>query len=409
VIPEIIMTRRFPWTCLCVVLPAVACAGAEDWPNFRGPRHDGVSRETGLTTAWDKPLPLIWEQNVGSSFSGLTCVQGRVYTCGTKQRKQVVYCLDADDGKVLWETPFEGEYVERQGGDGARATPTYDDGRLYVLGALGKLVCLKAADGSEVWSRQFKGPPKWGYSGSVLIEGDLAIISPGGSDGALTALNKKSGAPVWRCGGDGAGYATPYPFTFHGGRYIVGFMEGAALIADARDGREVWRMPWQTSWGVNAAAPIFHEGHLLLSSGYNHGAILLRMEPDGDRLKSEPVWENKVIRAKFQSPVLVDGHLYVSDEQRLKCVDFLTGALKWEHHRIGTRSVKDSTILAAQGHLFLLTEDGTLVIAKASSEAFEPTTQANILGDLCWTVPTIYKGRLYARDRSRLVCFGLTQ
>jgi outer membrane protein assembly factor BamB len=204
---------------------------AADWPNWRGPNHDGISPETGLRVQWDRPLPLVWEREVGSAFSSFACVDGKVYTCGTQGAEQVLFCLDADSGTVVWQQPFEEEYQERQGGDGTRATPAVSEGRVYVLGARGRLVCLDTRTGSEIWSTRFSHMPTWGYSGSVLIEGDLAIVSAGGADGSLAAFNKKTGEPVWKSGDDLVGYATPYPFTFENRRYIAAFLGKCAMIA----------------------------------------------------------------------------------------------------------------------------------------------------------------------------------
>lgn len=399
--------RRMVLGCVLVVAGALRAA-AGDWPNFRGPNHDGISRETEFRKNWDGPIPLVWERTIGSAFSGLTCVEGRVYTCGTVDDRQTMFCLNAETGDVIWQRPFEEEYVERQGGDGTRATPAYDDGRVYILGALGTLVCYQARDGKELWKRKLEGRPKWGFSGSVLIEGDMAVVPAGRRSGGILALNKVSGETVWSCGEDVAGYATPYPFEFHGKRYICVFMGKAAIIVEARSGREVWRTDWHTDWDVNAAAPIFHDGYLFLSSGYRTGSGLFKLSPDGDRLKGESVWKSDVLKNKFQSAVLLDGHLYCSDEQGLRCVEFLTGRPAWKLARIGDGPrATNGTIVAADGHLLYLGENGDFIIARASPEKFEPLTKAEILSGRCWTVPTLYKGRLYARDLTRLVCFDL--
>lgn len=390
----------------------VAPAVAADWPNFRGPGHDGISAETGLKTDWTAPLPLVWEREVGSGFSGLSVVGDRVYTCGTIDRRQTAVCLNADTGQVVWQTPFDKEFKDGMGGDGPRATPTVHDGRVYVLGAFGRLVCLGADDGRELWSDKFNARPQWGYSGSVLIEGDLAIVSAGKKDGALLALDRRTGRRVWSCGTDVPGYASPYPFTFDNTRYVVGFCGTSAVVAETGSGREVLQIPWKTDYDINAAAPIYHAGHLLLSSGYKTGSALFKLSREGDRLAAARVWGvDKVLMAKFQSAVLLDGFLYASDEHGLRCVNFMTGEAAWKLRRVGDADgeplAKDGTIVAADGFLYYLSERGELMIARASAEGFEPLTRARILDGLCWTVPTIVNGRLYARNLTRVVCFSL--
>ncbi len=373
-----------------------------DWPNFRGPNHDGISNETGFKTTWTKPPPLVWEKDIGSGFSSFACVGDKVYTCGTRSGEQVIFCLSADTGETVWSKPIEDEYPERMGGDGPRATPTVDDGRVYILGARGTLLCLDADTGRTVWKTEFSHPPKWGYSGSVLIEGGLAIASGGESDGALVAFDKKTGELAWRCGDDIAGYATPYPFTLEGTRYIVGFTGTSAVIAEAATGRLVWRKPWETNWKVNAASPIFDNGYLFLASGYETGCALHKMRKTGDNLEADEVWKSKILLSKFQSPILYDGKLYAGDQKALSCVDFLSGERLWHKPRI-----KHGTLVLADGHLLLLTQEGQLQVAKVSPTAFEPLTTSDILTDLCWTVPVLHQGKLYARNLTRMVCFDL--
>lgn len=378
------------------VLPARA-----DWPNFRGPNHDGISDEQGLRVAWTQPIPLMWERVVGSAYSSFACVGDRVYTCGTQDEKQVLLTLDAASGRVIWRSPIEKEYKDAQG-SGPRATPTVHDGRVYVMGAHGRLVAYDEKNGNEVWSQQFHHRPTWGYSGSVLIEGDLAIVSGGMTEGSLAAFDKKTGAPMWKCGDDPAGYATPYPFSFNDKRYIVGFTGSSAIIADAETGTEVWKQAWKTDWNVNASAPIYSEGHLFLSSGYRTGCALLKLGVEGEKLSAKEVWRSKVLLNKFQSCILRDGKLYTSDQKALKCVYFLTGKEQW---RVNRR--KHGTLVLAQDHLFLLTQDGQLQIAPVSPKGFTPTTTADILNDRCWTVSVIHQSRLYARNLERIACFNL--
>jgi outer membrane protein assembly factor BamB len=264
------------------------------------------------------------------------------------------------------------------------------------------LICVDAATGSDIWEKQFNYKPTWAYSGSVLVEGDLAIASAGKGDGALIAFNKKTGEVAWKTGEDPVGYATPYPFTFNGKRYVVGFMGNSAIIAEVATGREVWRMPWKTDWDVNAAMPIFHDGYLFLTSGYDTGCALLKLDAEGDRLSSSTVWQSDVMLNKFQSSILHEGKLYTSDQNALKCVDFLTGKEQWSKPRL-----KNGTLLLADGHLLFLTEGGQLQIAKASADDFVPLSKADILTGRCWSLSVLHHGRIYARNLERVVCFDL--
>jgi len=380
----------------------MSVAADADWPQFRGPNLDGISSETAFKKEWTGPIPLVWQREVGPAFSSFACVGDRVFTAGTAAGRQVVYCLDADSGKTIWQRAIEDAYQEPTGGDGPRATPTIDGDRLYMLGARGTLLCLNAESGSELWRQSFDHMPQWGYSGSVLVEGNLAVSSGGESDGALVAFDKMTGKQMWKTGDDPAGYATPYPFDFEGKRYIVGFTGDSAIIVEATSGKLVYRQPWQTDWNVNAAAPIFHDGHLFLSSGYKTGAGLFKVKMDGGALALDQVWKNRVLMNKFQSCILRDGKLYASDQKALVCADFSTGEELWRKPRL-----KHGTLVLADDHLLLLTQDGRLQIAPVSPEGFKPTTDAEILNDRCWTVPVLHRGRLYARNLNRIVCVDL--
>ena len=398
------MQPRLVWaTWLAIITASVGSSVSlgGDWPNFLGPGYDGKSDAKGLKTNWTDPLKLVWERNVGSAFSSFACVGNRIYTCGEQDKQQVLYCLDADTGKVIWDVPFEKQY-KNEHGDGTRSTPTVHDGRVYILGAHGLLLCLDANSGNALWKQQFNNQPTWAYSGSVLIEGNLAVASAGKDDGALVAFDKKTGEPVWKCGSDPVGYATPYPFTINGQRFIVGFMGNAALIAEAKTGREVWRAPWKTDWEVNAASPIFHEGYLFLTSGYTTGSALLKLTSEGDKLTSTQVWKSDVLMNKFQSCILHEGNLYASDQNAFKCVDFLTGKELWKKPKI-----RNGTLVFMDGQLLLLTEGGQLQVAKASADDFAPLGTADILTGRCWSVPVLHGGRLYARNQDRVVCFDL--
>jgi len=212
---------------------------------------------------------------------------------------------------------------------------------------------------------------------------------------------------VWQSASVPAGYSTPYPFTFEGRRCIVGLLAKEALIVDAQAGAELCRIPWVTDWDVNAATPIFQDGKLFLTSGYKTGSAVFALAREGDKLSARNQWgsePSKIILGKFQTPVLFDGNLFVSDEKALKCVDFATGKERWSQ-----RGVSNGTVVWADGNLVVLTDNGELQIGKASPDEFKPLTSVELLGGRCWTVPTLYQGRLYVRNLKQVACYQLTR
>ena len=395
--------------CAVLILLMVVCTplhGA-DWPCWRGPQHDGISRETGVTLPWKASPKVLWELPTGPAFSAVTGMGDLVYTCGSQEGKQVLFCLGAGTGDVVWKKTFAEGVRDRQGGDGTRATPTVADGRVYIFGGEGTLLVADAKTGAEIWSKKFDHAPTWKYSGSVLIADRLAVVSPGGEDGGLLALNKQNGDVVWKAGEGGAGYATPYPFTFDQQRYIVGVLAKKLMIVDAKTGRQLWSMPWVTKYNVNASTPIYHNGHLFVNSGYGHGSILLKLQTDGDRLSTTTVWESKVIANKFHTCILLDGKLYGADERKLKCVDFFTGEESWSLNQVAGDATRYGTLVLCQGHFVYLSEKGQLSVAKASPTSFDAVGSTRVLSGRCWTVPTLHNGRLYVRNLEKLVCLDL--
>lgn len=398
-----------------VCLPVLFAAGelssyAGDWPHWRGPNRNGKSQESGFRTKWEGRLDPAWEVRLGSAYSGIAVVGDRVYTCGVAGDADVLVCLDSATGKRNWQARVDDAY-ENNWGDGMRSTPTVDGDRVYILSPKGVLACYDAKTGDEKWRKTFDAVPTWGYSGSVLIDGDKAIVTVGGEGGGLRALNKMTGEPVWSSGNDtDSGYSTPYPFVFEGTRYVVGFLGDSAVVAEIETGRQVLSMPWETSYKVNASTPIFHDGHLFLSSGYKTGAGLFKLSKDGDQLKASEVYRTRKLKNKFQTPILHEGNLYTFDERGMKCVDFRTGDIRWEQR---ARENAHGTIVFADGWLIALNQEGVLKIGKASPEGFTPTAETVVFeqkggeGEHCWTVPTLSYGRLYLRNLEKLVCLDL--
>lgn len=391
-------------------------ASAEDWPNLFGPRRDGISREKLPAIPWPKDGPArLWQCEVGPAFSSFAVVGGRVYTCGQEEAKQVLFCLDAETGGVIWKKPFEEQFTDPDKHVyGTRSTPTVDDGRIFIHGGHGRLLCCDAKDGREIWSRPFTSRPHWGYSGSVLIEGKLAIVGAGGKEGSLCAMDKATGNVIWICGDDPTAYATPRAFTFEGRPYVCGFLAESFIIADVDSGRPVLRMAWPSHSGVNASTPVFHDGHLFVSTGYGYGSALFKLKAEKENLVANEVWKTTRFRNKLQTPILFDGHLYGSDETGLKCIDFMTGEPRWRK-----KGFMHGTMIFADGRLLLFTEKGGLYLADASTEDFKPTASAKLFegssynaltrdqGARCWTVPVLSNGRLYVRNHTTVLCLDL--
>jgi outer membrane protein assembly factor BamB len=383
--------------------------GAADWPQFRGPHRDGVAREGGLLKAWPAGGPRrLWKVPVGDGFSGMVVAGGRLFTLYGKGGDELAVAHDAATGRQLWRVRIDALYQSSQG-NGPRSTPTVDGGVVYALSASGNLFALDAATGKTVWNRDLKRdfgarPPEWGVSTSPLVEGNLLLLDVGGSSGkSAAALDKKTGKTVWTSQSDQAGYSAPIAITVGGVRQVL-FFTGTALTAlKPADGKLLWRVPWRTDWDVNAATPIFvAPDKVYVSSGYDTGAALLRIKPGDGGARADEVWRSKRMKNQFSSSVLVGHHIYGFDNSVLKSIAVATGQDVWKQSGLGHGS-----LIAADGHLIVLSERGRLALVEATPAAYREKASADVLSGKCWTAPTLANGRLYVRNEEEMLAFDV--
>ena len=375
---------------------------------------NGISRETGWSTAWPARGPkVLWKASVGTGFSAFAVAAGRVYTLGNQAEQETVFCFDAGTGASVWRHTYACELDPRYYEGGPSSTPTVDGERVYTLSRKGHLHCLDAAKGNVIWVKllneelglkQYKThTPEWGYAGSPLVLGDKLIVNVGT---AGTALDKKTGRVLWRTGDTYPGYSTPVPMTTGEETVLVVFGANAVMVVGLADGSKVWEYPWETSYDVNAADPIISGNKIFISSGYGHGCALLELNGK----KVTKLWENKHMRNQLNSSVLWEGHLYGLDGDsgnrgsKLHCLEFATGQLKWSE-----ASLRPGGLMAADGKLIVLGDSGELVVAEANPAAFKPLARAQVLGGKCWTVPVLSGGRIYCRNvRGDVVCLDVS-
>ena len=374
-----------------------------DWPNYRGPNHDGVSHERRLK---GDELKKLWEANVNTGFSGITVVDDRLYTMGNKKEKDIIYCLDANTGKKIWEYSYGCKLDPNLYEGGPNATPTVYENKVYTLSREGHMYCIDAKTGKAFWGRFAKedfetSPPTWGFSGSPVAMGQVVIYNVGS---AGLALDKDTGKSIWSSGGDLAGYATPVPYTLYDHTWVAIFAGERLVGVNPKDGEELWNYDWKTSYKVNAADPVFFNNYAFVSSGYNTGCTLI------DISKSEPeeIWTNKQLRNQFTSSVLWRGHIYgidgnVNRRNKLVCLELASGELKWRSKATGFGS-----LIVADNKLVILNEEGYLIIVEARSNKYKELSRRRVLLGKCWTAPTISNGKLFARGADGvLICLDM--
>lgn len=382
----------------------ICSVSAEDWLRWRGPDLTGISRETNWTAKWPRSGPeRVWRAPVGTGFSSVTVGNGRVFTMGNQRDRDTVFCLSEESGKTLWSHSYPSPAAPRYYDGGPSATPTIDGDTVYSLGRQGELFAFAADSGKILWQKNIAKEidaeyPEWGYASSPFVSGEMLVLNVGT---AGVAVNRQTGKLIWQNGSKTSGYSTPITFTHRGTACLALFGATGMYAVETKGGRIVWKHPWKTSWDINVAEPIIDKGRMFISSGYDRGGALLNVTGR----KPEVIWENRNMRNHFNSCVLIDGHLYGFDGNShrgrsfLACVDFETGEKMWSEGRYGYGS-----ICAADGKLIVLGASGQLAVAKASPAGFNPISQAQVLGGLCWTPPVLANSHLFCRNsRGELV------
>jgi outer membrane protein assembly factor BamB len=393
--------------------PAPAAAAAPTppyWTDFRGPHRDGLYAETQIRTSWPKEgLKPLWKQPVGGGYASFVVAEGLAFTIEQRRQQEVVAAYEVETGREVWTNAWDGEFKETMGGDGPRATPTWDHGRLYALGASGEFRCLESKTGKKLWGKNIltdNGATniQWGMSASPLIVDDKVIALPGGAAGkSVVAYDKLTGAMVWASQNDRQSYTSPMLVTLAGKRQILVVSATRVMGMTPEDGALLWEYPWQTQFDINSAQPLLlGENRFLISAGYDHGAAVVEVGETDGKLAAREIWKNNRLKARFNSPVLYQGFVYGLDEGILVCLDAATGALKWKGGRYGYGQV-----LLAGGHLIVLTENGELALLRATPEKLDEVASFPALEGKTWNVPAMAGGRLLVRNAAEMAAFRL--
>jgi outer membrane protein assembly factor BamB len=296
------------------------------------------------------------------------------------------------------------------GGDGPRATPTWDEGRIYALGAEGELRCLDAETGRLVWSKNVlrengASNLQWGMAAAPLVVEENLVVLPGGPAGrSVVAYNKRTGEPVWGALDDKQSYTSPMLVTLAGERQIL-VVTARRALGLTTGGKLLWEYPWSTQYDINAAQPVIvGPDRFLLSAGYGHGAALVRVTKSGDKYSATTVWENTRLKNKFTSSVLHEGYVYGLDEAILACIDAANGELKWKGGRYGY-----GQLVLATGHLIVATEDGDVALVRATPERHDELVRFSALDGKTWNHPAISQGVLLVRNGTEMSAFRISE
>ncbi len=401
-------------------------AAAGDWPQWRGSRRDGVSDETGLLKEWPAGGPkLLWQLNdIGEGYGAPAAVGSRIYLLSNRgMDDESVLAISAQDGKRIWSTSLGkvGNPDQKPPYPKARSTPTIDGDRLYALSSDGDLACLETATGKIIWHKSlrkdFGGVPGiWAYAESPLIDGDNVVVTPGGPQASLAALDKKTGATVWKAvvpGGDAAAYSSVIATTVAGRKLYVQFLAKSLVSVDAKTGQFLWSYAETGGGPANIPTPIAREDYIYNAYTRRVGAALLRLKASQGGVTAEQVYLERGLPNDIGGQVLVGPYLYgTNQEAGLMAVEFATGKIRWQEKGIGPGAV-----FYADGRLYLHGENGDVALVEATPEAYRekgrftpPQQPQHTSGPMekAWAYPVVSQGRLYIRDLGTIWCYDVS-
>ena len=394
---------------LFALAPVAAGQSAANWPQWRGPNRDGISKETGLLKQWPaEGPPLVWKASgAGRGYSSFSITNGRLYTMGVRGDREFVIAFDVATGKEVWATA-NGSVFREEHGDGPRGTPTVDGDRVYALGGNGDLSALDARTGKIVWTKnilkEFGGSNiQWGISESPLVLGNKLLVNAGGPDASIVALNKTDGSVIWKSQSDEAGYSSAIPLEVNGMTQVVFFTGSRAVGLDANSGRLLWDYAHPSNKTANVATPVARGNRVFISSDYGTGGGVVEIKPDN---KAQEIWFTQDMRNHHSSSVLIGDYLYGFSSSILTAIKFDTGEIAWRN-----RSVGKGSLVFADGNLYCFSENGVVGLVEATPAGYKENGRFRIQqGSLpTWTHPVVAGGRLYLRDQDTIYAFDIRE
>lgn len=381
------------------------------WTGFRGPNRDGIYQEIPILTNWPTTgLRALWRQPCGGGYASFAIAEGLAFTIEQRREQEVVVAYEVETGREVWTNGWRAHFSEPMGGDGPRATPMFDGGRVFALGAEGELRGLDAKSGKVVWSKNILSEsgariPIYGVSGSPLVVDDKLIVLAGGEHGGtVSCYRKENGQSLWVFPDATPGYSAPMLVTLDGERHLIICMKTETVGLRLDDGALRWRFPWRV---LNDQMPIAQPVQLatnrfLLAGGYFTGCAAFEVSRGGDSYVARGFWRSKGLKNKFTSSIFWDGHVYGLDEDILTCLDAATGERKWKDGRYGYGQV-----LLASGHLVILCGNGDLALVRATPEAHVELARSPAIPGKTWNHPAIGGGRLLVRNSAEMACFEI--
>jgi outer membrane protein assembly factor BamB len=384
--------------------PAALKTGA-DWPGFRGPQRDGISRGVRIETDWSASPPVeLWRQPIGPGWSSFAVRGDRLYTQEQRGDDEAVSCHEVTTGAPVWTHRDAARFFESNAGPGPRGTPTLSGGRVYALGATGVLNALDADDGALVWSRNAAADagaevPTWGFSSSPLVIGKLVIVA---ASGTLVAYDLDTGQQRWLGPARGESYSSPHLMMIGGVAQIVHMSgSGAAGVAPA-DGTLLWEHAWKGFPIVQPA--LTADGDVLITASGESGLRRIAVGRASGGWTVEKRWGSSDLKPYFNDFVVHEGHGFGFDGRILACIDLKDGKRKWKGGRFGNGQL---LLLPDQDLLLVLSEEGELALVKATADQFTELARFPAIKGKTWNHPVVVGDVLLVRNGEEMAAFRL--
>ncbi len=413
---------------LIVLCLELACAGAE-WPQHRGPNHDGVSADR-INQQWTGSVTnALWRVFLGNGLTSFAVTGGRALTQVHREVNgadmEVCVALNATNGTEAWATPVDDIVSYPDGGvgttdDGPRSTPAVDDGSVYVLTSYLKLLRLNATDGAVVWSNDLRityggDVIGWQNAASPLVEAGLVFLNANAGTSRLMALHTADGSLAWRSQNEAMTHSTPVLTTIDGVRQLIFATQSGLVSLNPTSGGLLWKAPYPFTYSTSfAASPAVHSNIVFMTANYFKGSFATHIALSNTTWVTTPLWSNINLLSHWSTPVCYQGHLYGqftpdNADAQLRCIDLQTGAQKWATNGFGRGAV-----LLVDDQLLILTERGALVLAQPNTNAYTEVARFLAMPDYnpdnnkCWNAPAVADGKVYMRSTAAAAAFDLS-
>ena len=389
-------------------LTAAITANAQEWTQWRGPARDGSVSGKNVPAKWPEMFQRAWRIEIGEGYSSPVVANGRVFVHGRSDPDEIVAGINLADGKVLWQQKYQANFKKNQYAvqmaKGPNSTPLVIGNRLFTLGVTGILNAWDTATGRQLWTRDFSKSIDTsklfcGTAASPLAV-DARIVVQVGSDihgGQILALNAATGATEWEWRGLGPGYASPVVVEIGGARHLVTMTEGSIVGVDAKNGKELWSVPFPDEWHENITTPLWTGNHLVVS-GTRAGTHAYSLTKTGEKWQATAVWKNPEVAMYMSSPVFGDGLIYGHSSRKkgqFVAVDAKTGALKWATEG---REGEHASLLLTPQHVVFLTNGADLIVAKRGTPAFSVEKRYEVAEAATWAMPVLLGSGIVVRD-----------